>query len=100
MKIDARINANGNDRKDFVQAYMALTAVNEAINNAMSLLATNVLHGRNYPHIVSLDESGLDESALTADYDREAVRAKLTVATHCTRDVQQALMAAINGDDA
>ena len=93
--INARINANGNDRKDFVQAYMALTAVDEAIQNAMSVLATNVLHGRNYPQADSVDES-----ILTATYDREAVLRKLTAATDATRDVQKALMDVINGDDA
>jgi len=92
--INARINANGNDRKDFVQAYMALTAVDEAIKNAMSVLATNVLHGRNYPQADSVDEG-----ILTATYDREAVLAKLTAATDATRDVQHALMGVINGED-
>ena len=92
--INARINANGNDRKDFVQAYMALTAVDEAIKNAMSVLATNVLHGRNYPQADSVDES-----ILTATYDREAVLAKLIAATDATRDIQHALMGVINGED-
>jgi hypothetical protein len=92
--INARINANGNDRKDFVQAYMALTAVDEAIKNAMSVLATNVLHGRNYPQADSVDEG-----ILTATYDREAVLAKLTAATDATRDIQHALMGVINGED-
>ena len=95
MKINARINANGNDRSDFVKAYMALTAVDEAVKNAMSVLATNVLHGRNYQHADSVDES-----ILTAAYDREAVLAKLTAATDATRDVQHALMGVINGDGA
>lgn len=93
--INARINANGNDRKDFVAAYMSLTAVDEAIDNAMSVLATNVLHGRNYPHADSVDES-----ILTAAYDREAVLAKLTAAIDASRDVQHALMGVINGGDA
>ena len=95
MKINARINANGNDRKDFVAAYMALTAVDEAVQNAMSALATNVLHGRNYQHADSVDEG-----ILTAAYDREAVLAKLTAAIDASRDVQHALMGVINGDDA
>ena len=93
--INARINANGNDRKDFGEAYMALIAVDEAVQNAMSVLATNVLHGRNYPQADSVDES-----ILTAAYDREAVLAKLTSAIDASRDVQPALMGVINGDDA
>ena len=95
MKINARINANGNSRNDFVKAHMALTAVDEAINNAMSVLATNVLHGRNYPQADSVDES-----ILTAAYDREAVLAKLKAATDATRDVQHALMGVLQGDEA
>lgn len=93
MKINARINANGNSRDDFGKAYSALLAVDEAINNAMSVLATNVLHGRNYPHADSVDES-----ILTATYDREAVLAKLTAATDATRDVQKALMGVLQAD--
>ena len=94
MKINARINANGNDRSDFVKAYMALTAVDETVQNAMSLLATNVLHGRNYQHADSVDEG-----ILTAAYDREAVLAKLTAAIDASRDVQHALMGVITADD-
>ena len=93
MKINARINANGNSRNDFVKAYMALTTVDEAINNAMSVLATNVLHGRNYPH------ADVDGAILTATYDREAVLAKLTTAINASRDVQHALMGILTADD-
>jgi len=93
--INARINANGNSRNDFVKAYLALTAVDEAVQNAMSVLATNVLHGRNYPQADSVDES-----ILTATYDREAVLAKLTTAIDASRDVQKALMGILTEDDA
>jgi len=93
MKINARINANGNSRQDFGRAYSALLAVDEAVQNAMSALATNVLHGRNYPHADSVDES-----ILTAAYDREAVLAKLKTAIDASRDVQHALMGVINLD--
>ena len=93
--INARINANGNSRDDFGKAYMALIAVDEAIDNAMSVLATNVLHGRNYPHADSVDES-----ILTATYDREAVLTKLTTAINASRDVQQALMGILAADEA
>jgi hypothetical protein len=89
MKINARINANGNSRNDFVKAYMALTTVDEAINNAMSVLATNVLHGRNYSHA----------DTYTAHWDREAVVAKLTAAIDASRDVQHALMGILTADD-
>jgi hypothetical protein len=91
--INARINANGNSRNDFVKAYMALTDVDEAINNAMSVLATNVLHGRNYPH------ADVDGAILTATYDREAVLTKLTTAINASRDVQHALMGILTADD-
>ena len=93
--INARINANGNSRNDFVKAYLALTAVDEAVQNTMSVLATNVLHGRNYPQADSVDES-----ILTATYDREAVLAKLTTAIDASRDVQKALMGILTEDDA
>ena len=93
--INARINANGNSRNDFVKAYLALTAVDEAVQNAMSVLATNVLHGRNYPQADSVDES-----ILTAAYDREAVLTKLTTAINASRDVQHALMGVFTADDA
>ena len=93
--INARINANGNSRDDFGKAYSALIAVDEAVQNAMSLLATNVLHGRNYPHADSVDES-----ILTAAYDREAVLTKLTTTIDASRDVQKALMGVLQGDDA
>jgi len=93
--INARINANGNSRDDFGKAYSALIAVDEAVQNAMSLLATNVLHGRNYPHADSVDES-----ILTAAYDREAVLTKLTTAINASRDVQHALMGVFTADDA
>jgi len=93
MKINARINANGNSREDFGKAYSALLAVDEAVQNAMSVLATNVLHGRNYPHADSVDEG-----ILTAAYDREAVLAKLKTAIDASRDVQHALMGVINLD--
>ena len=92
--INARINANGNSRDDFGKAYSALIAVDEAINNAMSVLVTNVLHGRNYPHADSVDEG-----ILTAAYDREAELAKLTAAIDASRDVQQALMGILTAGD-
>ena len=91
--INARINANGNSRNDFVKAYLALTAVDEAVQNAMSVLATNVLHGRNYP------QADVDGAILTAAYDREAVLTKLTTAIDASRDVQKALMGVFTADD-
>ena len=91
--INARINANGNSRNDFVRAGLALADVETAINNAMSVLATNVLHGRNYPHA---EAGGCTRAAFN---DREAVLAKLTAAIDASRDVQHALMGVINGKD-
>ena len=92
--INARINAHGNSRNDFGEACSALISVDEAVQYAMSVLATNVLHGRNYPQADSVDES-----ILTAAYDREAVLAKLTAAIDASRDVQHALMGVFTADD-
>lgn len=93
MKINARINANGNSRSDYLEAYLALTEIDLAVTNAMSVLSTNVLHGRNYP------QADVDGAILTATYDREAVLAKLMTATDASRDVQQALMGILTADD-
>ena len=91
--INARININGNSRSDYIKAYLALTEIDLAVTNAMSVLSTNVLHGRNYPH------EDVEEAILTATYDREAVLTKLTTAINASRDVQHALMGIIKEED-
>lgn len=91
--INARININGNSRSDYMKAYLALTEIDLAVTNAMSVLSTNVLHGRNYPH------ADVDGAILTATYDREAVLTKLTTAINASRDVQHALMGVLTADD-
>jgi len=47
----ARPNLNGNTRQDFVDVYSTLFLASSALEEASSLLASNVLHSRNYTHI-------------------------------------------------
>ncbi len=49
--INAKPQANGNSRDDFLLAYKALTQAIAAIGEANSLLDQNVMHGRNYQHL-------------------------------------------------
>lgn len=51
MTLNARPHRNGNQRSDFLDAYKALTAALDAVNEAHSLIRCNVTHGRNYQHL-------------------------------------------------
>jgi hypothetical protein len=55
MTLNARPHSNGNQRSDFVDAYKALTAALDAVNEAHSLIRANVIHGRNYQHLAGSD---------------------------------------------
>ena len=55
MALNARPHSNGNLRIDFLDAYKALTAALDAVNEAHSLIRCNVTHGRNYQHLGGSD---------------------------------------------
>lgn len=63
--LNAKPNINGNNRRDFAEAYKAIDAARYAIYAARAACFENVTNGRNYQHL------GKDGSkAATADQTR------------------------------
>jgi len=76
ITINARPNLNGNTQEDFGEAYTALTDAMKAIDLASSKLNSNVLHGRNYQHLLNanLEPFPADEAIID---DRRAAQRQL-----------------------
>lgn len=55
MKLSAKPQPNGNHRDHFADAYMEIKAAQRAVEKARATVMWNVLHGRNYQHLVSGD---------------------------------------------
>ncbi len=48
--LHAQPQLNGNEHRDFRAAALAMKSAHDQLTNAMRVLHTNVLHGRNYQH--------------------------------------------------
>jgi hypothetical protein len=75
MTLNARPHRNGNQHSDFVDAYKALTAAIDAVNEANSLIRCNVTHGRNYQHHADAQQALSDDKRLVLGHHVAAVDA-------------------------
>ena len=88
--INARPHLNGSSCKDFADAYGAINAAEEAIQDAMRELSMNVFHGRNYQHIGRETTAHLE--AQQADLTHmEDMRSMIRQLSRLRADIEEAI---------
>ena len=92
MTMNARPHRNGNQHSDFVDAYKALTAALDALNDASGLISQNVTHGRNYQHLAGSDA----QQAL--NYDKRLVFGHHVAAADAIKAIQDAIFETLKNE--